>query len=127
MIHILFKMKFRIKTECEDGTYGYDCGHNCSGHCLNNSPSNKQTGHCDRDCSSGYTNVFCEESKIRVTKIEYIYEKALQNIDYPTNIFFVFDIQYSMLTWILWKWMWKPFATNNEVYNNIDGVYSAGF
>lgn len=51
-------------TECENGTYGYDCVNNCSGHCLNNSPCNKQTGHCDGGCNPGYTYKDCNKSKI---------------------------------------------------------------
>uniref|UniRef100_K1QD44 Scavenger receptor class F member 2 n=1 Tax=Magallana gigas TaxID=29159 RepID=K1QD44_MAGGI len=44
-------LKFGIK--CADGTYGYDCVNNCSGHCSNDSLCNEQTGHCDRGCGSG--------------------------------------------------------------------------
>ncbi|XP_065938529.1 multiple epidermal growth factor-like domains protein 10 [Magallana gigas] len=32
---------------------------NCSGHCLNNSPCNKHTGHCDKGCNQGYTGNNC--------------------------------------------------------------------
>lgn len=49
---------------CDDGTYGYDCGNNCSGHCLNDSSCNKQTGHCDKGCELGYTNTDCSKGKI---------------------------------------------------------------
>lgn len=52
---------FAMVTECEDGTYGYNCTNNCSGHCLNNSICNKQTGHCDRGCNPGYTNRNCSK------------------------------------------------------------------
>lgn len=48
-------------TECELGTFGYDCMNNCSDHCLNNSPCNKETGHCDGGCNLGYTNGDCNE------------------------------------------------------------------
>lgn len=41
---------------CDDGSYGYDCVNNCSGHCLNGSHCNKQAGHCDKGCNPGYTN-----------------------------------------------------------------------
>lgn len=34
---------------------------NCSGHCLNNYPCNKETGHCDGGCSLGYTNGDCNK------------------------------------------------------------------
>lgn len=47
--------------ECDGETYGNDCNTNCSGHCLNNSPCNIQTGHCDKGCNSGYTNINCNE------------------------------------------------------------------
>ena len=50
-----------IIVECEDGTYGNNCVHNCSGYCLNDSPCNKQTGHCDMGCKLGYTNALCGE------------------------------------------------------------------
>lgn len=49
---------------CDDKSYGYGCLYNCSGHCLNDSPCNKQTGHCDGGCNPGYTNKDCNESKI---------------------------------------------------------------
>lgn len=48
---------------CDDGTYGYNCSNNCSGQCLNDSPCNKETGHCDRGCKPGYTNNSCNEGK----------------------------------------------------------------
>lgn len=41
---------------CIDGTFGFDCVNNCSGYCLNDSPCNKQTGHCDFGCYPGYTD-----------------------------------------------------------------------
>lgn len=50
--------------ECADGTYGYNCTKICSGHCLNNSPCNKQNGYCDKGCNPGYTNVDCSKSKL---------------------------------------------------------------
>ena len=46
---------------CEDGTFGYDCINNCSGNCLDDSPCNKQTGHCEGGCKPGYTNVLCNK------------------------------------------------------------------
>lgn len=61
-LHILLNFVVYYVTECDDGTYGYDCLHNCSGHCLNNSPCNKHTGHCELGCKPGYTNVFCSDS-----------------------------------------------------------------
>lgn len=48
-------------TECDIGTFGYDCMNNCSGHCLNNSSCNKETGHCDGGCNLGYTNGDCNK------------------------------------------------------------------
>lgn len=50
-------------TECIDGTYGYNCINNCSGHCLGDYPCNKQTGHCDRGCNPGYTNMDCSKGR----------------------------------------------------------------
>ena len=47
--------------ECKNGTYGYNCANNCSGHCLNDSPCNKQTGHCDLGCTPGYYKNKCSE------------------------------------------------------------------
>ncbi|XP_078328156.1 uncharacterized protein LOC144623567 [Crassostrea virginica] len=46
---------------CDDGTYGNNCVHNCSGDCLNGSSCNKQTGYCDMGCKPGYTNALCKE------------------------------------------------------------------
>lgn len=50
-------------SECDDGTYGFDCVHNCSGHCLNDSPCEKHNGQCKNGCNSGYTNLLCNERK----------------------------------------------------------------
>lgn len=50
-------------TECDDVTYGYDCLHNCSGHCLNDVPCNKQNGHCEKGCKPGYTTDNCSKGK----------------------------------------------------------------
>lgn len=50
-------------TECNDGNHGYDCVNNCSGHCFNNTPCNKQTGQCDRGCKPGYTNNDCNNGR----------------------------------------------------------------
>lgn len=47
--------------EVDDSSYGYNCIKNCSGHCLNNSPCNKQTGHCDGGCKLGYTTDNCSK------------------------------------------------------------------
>lgn len=61
--YIMFK-RLLIKipvTECINGTYGYDCVNKCSGHCLNDSPCNKQTGYCDRGCNQGYINAYCSK------------------------------------------------------------------
>lgn len=49
---------------CDEGYYGYDCGNTCSGHCLNSSPCNKQTCHCDKGCNSGYSNSDCSRSNL---------------------------------------------------------------
>lgn len=50
-------------TECDDGTYGFDCVNNCSGHCLNNSSCEKHNGQCKNGCNPGYTNLLCTERK----------------------------------------------------------------
>ena len=50
--------------ECENGTHGYNCVNKCSGHCMNNYPCNKQTGHCDRGCNPGYNKNNCSEGLI---------------------------------------------------------------
>lgn len=50
--------------ECNYGTYGYNCVNNCSGHCLNYSPCNKQTGHCDDECKPGYTDTNCSKGNL---------------------------------------------------------------
>lgn len=67
--------------ECNEGTFGYDCVNNCSDHCLNNSPCNKQTGHCDGGCNPGYTNRDCTEGKFMKESIF-----CFESIDF----FFVF-------------------------------------
>lgn len=67
--------------ECDNKTYGYGCVHNCSGHCLNDSPCNKQTGHCDGGCNPGYTNTDCSKGKITDGCI------------YDMNIFIKFSIK----------------------------------
>lgn len=49
--------------ECDEGTYGYDCINNCSGHSLDYSTCNKQTGHCEKGCIPGYTDADCSKGK----------------------------------------------------------------
>lgn len=46
--------------ECDDGNYGYDYVNNCSVNCSNDSPCNKQTGHCDEGCDLSNN---CSEGK----------------------------------------------------------------
>lgn len=48
--------------ECGDGTYGYNCINNCSGHCLGDYHCNKETGRCDVGCKPGYTTDNCSKS-----------------------------------------------------------------
>ena len=43
-----------ISTECPDEWYGFDCKHQCSGHCRDNVPCNKVNGQCDKGCAHGY-------------------------------------------------------------------------
>ena len=49
---------------CKDGTYGHNCVYNCSGNCLNDSPCNRQNGHCEEGCKPGYANVLCNKSML---------------------------------------------------------------
>ena len=46
---------------CDDGTYGSNCFHNCSRNCLDDSPCNKETGHCESGCNPGYTSALCNQ------------------------------------------------------------------
>lgn len=48
------------QTECDKGTYGLGCIHNCSSHCLNDVTCNKTTGICDHGCEVGYSGMLCE-------------------------------------------------------------------
>ena len=41
-------------TECPDEWYGFDCKHQCAGHCRDNGPCNKVTGQCDGGCTYGW-------------------------------------------------------------------------
>lgn len=81
-----------IITECNDGTFGYDCKNNCSGHCSNNNPCIKQTGHCNGGCKSGYTNVFCDESKYYITTLysTHLWRQISLYTCFKENIFFSF-------------------------------------
>lgn len=54
-----------LQTECHPGTYGPNCAHKCSGHCLNNSTCNRTTGNCDMGCDSGYTGDPCDKGSTR--------------------------------------------------------------
>lgn len=58
------KCFFFLNLECDDGTYGYSCVNNCSGHCLNGSSCNKHTGVCDRGCNPGYVSDDCSKGKL---------------------------------------------------------------
>lgn len=71
-IYLFYKFIYWLKiyffilitvTECDDGTYGYNCVNNCSRHCLNDYLCDKQTGHCDGGCDPGYTNSDCNKGK----------------------------------------------------------------
>lgn len=57
-------------TECTDGNYGLNCVNNCSDHCLNDLPCNKQTGHCNGGCNPGYTNGDCSKGKFKDNQAE---------------------------------------------------------
>lgn len=52
-----------IVTECDNGTYGYNCANSCSFHCLQDYMCDKQTGHCHGGCVPGYTNSDCKKGK----------------------------------------------------------------
>lgn len=58
---ICIKINYFYFVECENGTYGYNCVNNCSGHCLNDSFCNIQTGNCDSGCTPGYSKNNCSE------------------------------------------------------------------
>ena len=62
---------------CSDGAYGYGCVHNCSGHCVDDSPCNKETGHCDRGCKAGYTNALCSKGKLKESLITILFLKGI--------------------------------------------------
>lgn len=51
--------------ECDGGTFGYDCIAICSTNCLNESPCNKKTGHCEDGCNPGYTDSDCSKSECK--------------------------------------------------------------
>lgn len=59
----MIKLIIECILECENGTYGFNCAKNCTGHCLNDSPCNKQTGICDMGCSAGYQDDYCSKGK----------------------------------------------------------------
>nr|XP_022311762.1 receptor-type tyrosine-protein phosphatase epsilon-like isoform X1 [Crassostrea virginica] len=48
-------------TECPDEWYGFDCEHQCSGHCRDNNPCNKANGTCDGGCAAGWIGSLCEK------------------------------------------------------------------
>ena len=62
---------------CIDGTFGIDCLHNCSSHCLNDSLCEKDTGYCDMGCNPGYTSKNCTEGMY--TSLMYISQRWVLN------------------------------------------------
>lgn len=74
MAFVTYFFKPLLVLACDNGTYGYNCVNNCSGHCLNDSPCNKQTGHCDWGCKPGYTNSKCSKGNL-TNQCVYILEK----------------------------------------------------
>ena len=58
-LNIVLNILFHVV--CENETYGENCVHNCSGNCLNDSPCNRQTGHCEGGCKPGYTKALCNK------------------------------------------------------------------
>ena len=63
-LHIKFFFLHKFIEACKDGTFGHGCINNCSGQCVDDSPCNKQTGHCNGGCKPGYTDVYCNESTL---------------------------------------------------------------
>lgn len=61
---------------CDDGTYGFYCSGQCSGHCLNGSHCNRQTGSCDRGCNPGYIDIDCSKRKWFVNSSEWCIKKS---------------------------------------------------
>ena len=57
-----YSYQYYFILDCNDNYFGYNCINKCSGHCLNDAPCNKQTGHCDRGCNPGFKNSFCNDS-----------------------------------------------------------------
>ena len=51
-----------LVTECVDGYHGQDCSERC-GHCVNDA-CDKGTGHCPRECLSGYQHPDCKNSEL---------------------------------------------------------------
>ena len=61
MYNIFQKNVIRFNIVCENGTYGNNCVNNCIGNCLDDSPCNRQTGHCEGGCKPGYTDALCKQ------------------------------------------------------------------
>lgn len=67
--------------ECPTGTFGLDCGYNCSGHCIDDIPCDKTTGRCDSGCKPGYTGELCDTGLINC-KIDKMISKQVVNKTY---------------------------------------------
>ena len=67
LIKTLYNLLFYLV--CDNSTYGSNCVHNCSRNCLNDSPCNKETGHCEAGCNPGYTNKLCNQGSFMFQKI----------------------------------------------------------
>lgn len=64
---IFLKQETYVSTffiECDDGTYGTNCGSNC-GHCYQGQSCDKKTGACLYGCGPGYDGMYCNKSKIK--------------------------------------------------------------
>lgn len=61
-MNIICFINIHLLPGCENGTYGYNCLKNCSGHCVHGYPCNKETGRCDEGCEPGYSDTFCSKS-----------------------------------------------------------------
>jgi hypothetical protein len=83
------------RLECDNGRFGPNCVHACSGNCLNGVPCDKSTGMC-KSCKVGYKGDLCNNSKCLL---------ALDTCYVSYIIFFVLvlHLQFSKLTLIVFK------------------------
>lgn len=120
-----------IITECNDWTFGYDCKNNCSGHCSNNNPCIKQTGHCNGGCKSGYTNVFCDESKYYITTLysAHLWRQISLYTCFKKNILFFIYVNTECRPGYYGNGcgnLCNGYCMNNEICSHVDGICAAG-